>query len=129
MEDSKDYFVARIVTNEETQCNGYMDFLCRNMKEQISNGIIAVVSDGNEYAIKILPEERTEIPDRFMNCVTEIRMGISVKELVRCRDCKHYDEKCGSCKKSDIIRSDMRIIMPYWYCADGERKEQDDATN
>lgn len=129
MKDSKDYLATMIVTNEEMQCKGYMDFLLHKMKERIANGIINIVSDGNEYAIKILPEERTEIPDRFMNLVTEIRMGISVKELVRCMDCKHYDEKCGSCKKSDIIRSDMRIIMPYWYCADGERKEQDDATN
>lgn len=129
MEDSKDFFARMIVTNEEMQCKGYMDFLLHKMKERIANGILDIVSDGNEYVIKMLPEQRIKKPDMLNMNPVEIRQGISVKELVRCMDCKHYDEKCGSCKKSDIIRSDMRIIMPYWYCADGERKEQDDATN
>lgn len=78
MEDSKDYFVANIVTNEEMQCKGYMDFLFRHMKEQISNGILDIVSDGNEYAIKMLPEKRIE--RKGMNSV-EVRYGISVKKV------------------------------------------------
>lgn len=138
MEDSKDYFVARIVTNEEMKCNGYMDFLCRNMKEQITNGILAIVSDGNEYAIRMLPEQRIKKPDMLS---VEIRQGLSVKELVRCGECKHGtimknylgDEmvQCG-CEKNPIGRWNdyERWLMPKgFYCADGERKEQDDATN
>ena len=49
--------------------------------------------------------------------------------VVRCGECVYYSDEYGSCGRTDIIRSDMRLIMPYWYCADGERKEQDDATN
>lgn len=45
------------------------------------------------------------------------------ENVVRCKDCKHYVEEVGACIKSDIIRSDMRIIMPNWFCADGERKD------
>lgn len=48
-----------------------------------------------------------------------------VQELVRCKDCKYYVEEVGACTRSDIIRSDMRIIMPNWFCADGVKKEQD----
>lgn len=47
---------------------------------------------------------------------------VDAVQVVRCRDCKYYGEEYGSCGRTDIIRSDMRIIMPYWYCADGERK-------
>ena len=97
MDNSKDYFVAKIVTNEEMQCNGYMDFLCRNMKEQISNGILAIVSDGNEYVIKMLPEQRIKKPDMLS---VEIRQGISVKELVRCRDCVMWNKEVSSGRKS-----------------------------
>jgi hypothetical protein len=131
MDNSKDYFVANIVTNEEMQCNGYMDFLCRNMKEQISNGILAIVSDGNEYAIKMLPEQRIKKPDMLS---VEIRQGISVKELVRCRECENWDTEYSSGRKS---LGNFRCICQEWsnaedgfyrytaeddYCSYGERK-------
>lgn len=48
-----------------------------------------------------------------------------VVRVVRCRDCKYYGEKYATCRRSDIIRSDMRIIMPDWYCADGERRSDE----
>lgn len=119
MEDSKDYFVERIVTNEEMQCNGYMDFLCRNMKEQITNGILAIVSDGNEYVIKMLPEQRIKNPDMLS---VEIRKGISVKELVRCVECKHayVNNHCGW---NQYACGENSFIHDYdFYCADGERR-------
>ena len=118
MEDSKDYFVARIVTKEEMQCNGYMDFLLRNMKEQISNGILDIVSDGNEYAIKMLPEQRIERPGIM---TVEVRNGISVKELVRCGECKRFDNEIGRCTRHEIRPTPF--FMDDFYCADGERKD------
>lgn len=42
--------------------------------------------------------------------------------VVRCKDCVYYSDEYGSCGRTDIIRSDMRIIMPNWFCADGERR-------
>lgn len=123
MEDSKDYLATMIVTNEEMQCNGYMDFLCRNMKEQISNGILAVVSDGNEYAIKMLPEQRIKKPDMLS---VEIRQGISVKELVRCKECKYcYAEGFVNVRNVCEKHYDFGNVDDDWFCADGERKEQE----
>lgn len=46
-----------------------------------------------------------------------------VQEMIRCKDCVYYSDEYGSCGRTDIIRSDMRIIMPDWYCADGKRKD------
>jgi len=118
MENRKDYFVEKIVTNEEMQCNGYMDFLCRKMKEQISNGILAIVSDGKEYAIKMLPEQRIKKPDMMS---VGIRQGISVKELVRCHECKYRNDLAPT-KWHPCV--DMAVDDD-WFCADGERKEDD----
>jgi hypothetical protein len=122
MKDSKDYFVANIVTNEAMQCNGYMDFLRRNMKEQILNGILAIVSDGNEYAIKLLPEQRIEKTDMMS---VEVRQGISVKELVRCGECKHHT--AYRCINDMALWKHMcglghGTIGDDWFCADGERR-------
>lgn len=121
MKDSKDFFVANIVTNEEMQCNGYMDFLLHHMKEQISNGILDIVSDGNEYAIKMLPEQRIDRPDMLR---VEIRQGISVKELVRCKDCKRWfaikADDDGNVIEYYCVNG---IHSPDWFCADGKRKE------
>lgn len=42
--------------------------------------------------------------------------------VVRCEDCIYYSHRNGMCGRTDIIRSDERIIMPKWYCADGIRR-------
>jgi len=37
-------------------------------------------------------------------------------ELVRCRDCKHYDgDKC-------LIKRGCFMVTPDWYCADGKKR-------
>ena len=120
MVDSKDYFVARIVANEAIQCDGFMDFIRRNMKEQISNGILTVVSDGNEYVIKILPEQYIKKPDLLS---VEVRQGISVKELVRCKDCKHSQEQ-GYLRYCEFDRHYGIELDSDWFCADGEKRDQ-----
>lgn len=47
-------------------------------------------------------------------------------ELVRCKDCKHFDG--GNCKnfdKRELGWDDFdRSVSHDWYCADGERKEK-----
>lgn len=38
-------------------------------------------------------------------------------EVVRCKDCKHYDSETQSC--NDGLDG---IFLPDWFCADGERR-------
>lgn len=125
MKDSKDYFVANIVTNEEMQCNGYVDFLLRNMKERISNEILAIVSDGNEYAIKMLPEQRIEKTDMMS---VEVRQGISVKELVRCGDCRRAIPFSVAGNRDAFCHCDLfdATMTRKDFCSYGERKEKTD---
>ena len=42
-------------------------------------------------------------------------------ELVRCKDCVFRDDRDGVCEHVQQVRD------PDWYCADGERKEEDNA--
>ena len=42
------------------------------------------------------------------------------EEIVRCKDCKHYDSETQSC-----LDGLDGIFQPDWYCADGERKDGD----
>lgn len=123
MENSKDYFVARIVANEAMQHNRYMDFICHDMKEQISNKILDIVSDGNEYAIKLLPEQRIKNSNMLLS--VEIRQGISVKELVRCKDCKYWNE-CGFGMRDDQCHCSYIDcwVNADFFCAKGERRTE-----
>lgn len=45
-----------------------------------------------------------------------------IVRVVRCEDCIYYTKKAGMCGRTDVIRSDFRIIMPNWYCGDGIRR-------
>ena len=41
-------------------------------------------------------------------------------EVVRCKDCKHYDSETQSC-----LDGLDGIFQPDWFCADGTRKDGD----
>ena len=43
-------------------------------------------------------------------------IGECVGELVRCKDCKYWDEQCQQCERID------GIILPDFFCADGEKR-------
>lgn len=58
-----------------------------------------------EYIIKISDEiMEEEIADR-------------PQELVRCKDCVHWDELTQACNEID------GIFLPDWFCADGRKKD------
>ena len=42
------------------------------------------------------------------------------KQIVRCKDCKHYDSFTQSC-----LDGLDGIFTPDWFCADGQEKEKD----
>lgn len=50
--------------------------------------------------------------------------GIPIKELVRCKDCKHSYEDLDSrvCAYGRCLNCD---VSDDWFCADGERRSND----
>ena len=49
------------------------------------------------------------------------RKVFETKELVRCKDCKHYEYAIGCKKWHDVCTGGDD-----WFCADGERKDGND---
>jgi len=51
-------------------------------------------------------------------------------EIVRCKDCKHYRDIPGYCAYDRIWQENKGHVwgmycQPDWFCADGERREED----
>ena len=72
-----------------------------------------------EYIIKIADE-----PDITGGYALQEK----AKELVRCKDCKHgqYEEwDNGECTDKTVYCDMYGIHKPDWFCADGERKQND----
>ena len=60
-----------------------------------------------------------------MNCAQMYTDAIALlreqePEIVRCKDCKHYDQDTQSCNNGLD-----GIFLPDWFCADGERRDDD----
>ena len=66
-----------------------------------------------EYIVELREEEADELMDEHW-----------VGELVRCKDCKHRFNGCCYGKKSNRINFGINVSDD-WYCADGERKDDD----
>ena len=66
---------------------------------------------------KVINDQQREIEE------LEERLAIVLEgqpEIVRCKDCKHYDGN-GTCMKNGIA-----MLTESWFCADGERRDKDD---
>ena len=78
------------------------------------------------------------IYERIVNCkykkdIDELDRLYATEDLIRCEDCKYGEpcknalgENCVICKNPDAPWLDNILIMPNWYCADGERREEND---
>lgn len=58
-----------------------------------------------------------------------IKKGLKMRKgyvrVVRCKDCKHFlDGGCGNTVSLSPSRN-LLAVMPDWYCADGERKDDE----
>lgn len=74
-----------------------------------------------EKLIAVLTQDR----ERYVHA---FRQGYKKREeeIVRCKDCKYYieptEEEAGGC----LIKAGYFPVSENWYCADGERKDDND---
>lgn len=89
--------------------------------------------DGQDYKCPLLDDSdccrgQGNEANSAANDWDDLMKGCPIKgELVRCGECKYYEKFnswCAYCKKVDSYISNEN-----WYCADGERKEQTDASD
>lgn len=58
-----------------------------------------------------------EVPDRFGQELKPEKVNSTIKgELIRCKDCKWYDERISMCDNCRLPREET------FFCADGERR-------
>lgn len=74
---------------------------------------------GSVLMVKGCEDGMTEF---IITCESELQNDGSYKikryrELVRCKDCKHWEQSNGHCPFNSIFTNED------WFCADGERKE------
>lgn len=69
---------------------------------------------------------RTEYSADEILFITGTMPTVDAVEVVRCKDCRWYYIFNGH-DRCDLLDLEARDIKPDWYCADGERKE--DETN
>lgn len=75
----------------------------------------SVQVDKLQQQIDELENDKTNLEAEIINL--EIALDKAKSELVRCKDCKHYDGKW--CLLLDMVNSDMGD----WFCGYGERKD------
>lgn len=92
------------------------DVVGRAVKQTADNllhGLLDKLSDGKEYAVKMIPPQTIPNIERG---TTEIRTAMSMREIVRCKYCKHrFTSGC-------TMRFDYVPFNDDWFCADGEPK-------
>lgn len=122
MSDGKTFYTAQIIPREYNDA-GAVNYIRKRMVEGLGKEVCDLISNGDEYIVKMLPEEA--ITSINKNAV-EIRQGIEVKRLVRCRECIHRDPEDHRCDCAGHEWFKGRVLpMPDdWFCADGEREEK-----
>ena len=58
------------------------------------------------------------VDDREQTAIDVLESTFDCEELVCCQNCKYWDGQCQQCERID------GIILPDFYCADGERKSE-----
>lgn len=77
-------------------------------EKSMNNKVLHKPKNGSDYPAKIMVEDREYIP------------------VVRCKDCKYWNDKTGLCKKhSSPIVGALYGTDADDYCSEGKRKEQD----
>lgn len=116
MSESEKYTSVQLVSKDSVLAYGddYVKYVVDKLRRTISGKVLdrAELSD---VIVSLKPMRITEQP--FWDQV-EYRLNVTVTDLVRCKDCKHYNAGFERLKEGYGIEYPQN-----WYCADGERRE------
>ena len=108
---------AQLIPKSMLDDEGLVSGVAKHSAERIGVAISDLISDGNEYIVKMLPDEQIEQPD---NCTVELRKGVAVNRLVRCESCIHRKHPADYC---DMLH---KAYMPdNFFCFYGKREEKE----
>lgn len=120
--------VAQIVDEDFTRQEGFNDWLTDRLVRTLADRVITKIIQNGECICKYT-EPRT------INWVhthqAEFRMGVDIRPLVRCKDCKWYGIYEAKKDGTPDERHNPSVCLketyakrrdPNWFCADGKEK-------
>lgn len=105
-------WTAMMIPASELEHDELVGNAVKKMTEKLALSLLDKLSDGTEYAVKMISPQTIPNIERGP---AEIRTAMSVREIVRCKECiHHYTADCP-------LHFEFNPIDD-WFCADGERR-------
>lgn len=105
--------VARLICKEAVYQEGFVSFLLSQMSRELADRVVEKIINDGDVICTYKGVEALEYPKTEQ---VEMRTGIDIRPLVRCKDCKYYDQ--GFCE--DVLEG--KGVPGDWFCAGGERR-------
>lgn len=117
MSKSEKYTVVQLVSKEDII--DYGDDLVKHIEDKLKRTISGKVIDRAELS-DVIVSLKPIITEQLLTNQVEYRLNMTVADLVRCKDCKHYNAGV------ECLKEGYGIEYPQdWYCADGERRDDE----
>lgn len=121
--------VARLVDKDAVYEEGFVSFLLSQMSRELADRVVEKIINDGDVICTYKGVEALEYPKTEQ---VEMRTGIDIQPLVRCKDCKWYGIYEAKKDGTPDERYNPSVCLkgmyakrrdPNWFCADGEREE------
>ena len=114
-------YCTSIWTDEKTYVENadYRDFIAKRIQDDLAKVLITALC--TKDAIIAIKGDSTTRKDEY-TCGICCQQDIYVKELVRCKDCKYWDNHDGGERCTNIVG--LSWARPENFCNYGDRKDE-----
>lgn len=109
---------AKEFDNSLLRDDGFIEYVARQAKLEFAEKIAGLVFQ-NEDAEHIFSYKGAKATENRERMTTILKVGVSVEELTRCKDCKSYDPDDEWCGKHELI------MYAKDFCSYGKRRNDD----
>lgn len=111
-------WAAMEVPKAELERDGFLSYAEKHLTEKIAKRLLDALSGGKEYAVKMMSVQEI---DHVESGTAEIRRAMSMREIVRCKDCVNAQHR-----EIGMVYCPLMVgswVADDWFCADGKRRE------
>lgn len=105
--------VDRLVRKDIICQEGFVSFLLSQMSRELVDRVVEKIINDGDVICTYKGVEALEYPNTEQ---VEMRSGIDIRPLVRCKDCKYNDQ--GFCE--EVLEG--KSMPGDWFCAGGEKR-------
>ena len=99
----------------------YGIFMTERLWDNFKDKIIAHLVADNSIIVEKIFDVQRDLP---MSGQIEKRQDISIRKLIRCKDCRWGKEFCGNIECTVDASVPPELHSYGWYCPNGERKDE-----